>query len=336
MNEELPLISIVVPMYNVEQYLARCVNSLIKQTYKNLEIILVDDGSPDNSGNLADGFAKEDSRIKVIHQQNRGQGAARNAGILGAAGKYISFIDSDDWVTPDMIEYLYNLISKNNADYASVKMHITPDEIYEIAQPKEEIQRLSRDDMFRLFFRISSPDINYCTCDKLFRADIVKKIPFVEGKRFEDIDYCYKIIKASNLAVISNRICYFYFVNTTGISNGALKPADYDLLEIWENIISDCHKNVPDYEHYAKYNYARAHFGLIGKAAKCGVSEKFTDWEIRKKELVSELRKNKKFLLSGNLSISRKVVLWLCCVNPKLLEIAYRLFRKNKKLETKC
>lgn len=336
MTENNPLISIIVPMYNVEQYLFRCVDSLIHQTYKKLEIILVNDGSSDRSGSLAEDFAKKDNRIKVIHQQNKGQGAARNRGIMEAKGEYISFIDSDDWVTPDMIEYLYSLISKNNADYASIEMCITSNEIYEVTQPKENVQLLSRNDMFRLFFRISSPDINYCTCDKLFRADIVKNIPFVVGKRFEDIDYCYKIIKASNLAVVSNRICYFYFVNIQGISNGALKPADYDLLEIWQNVVSDCHKNIPSYEYYAQYNYARAYLGLLGKATKCGVSDNFTDWEIRKKELVAELKKNKKFLLNGNLPLSRKIAIILCCINPFLLEITYKLFRKNKQLETKC
>lgn len=336
MTTEKPLISIIIPIYKVERYLERCVKSVLSQTYQNLEIILVDDGTPDNAGIMADNFAKTDSRIKVIHQKNAGLGAARNTGIRNATGKYISFVDSDDWIAPCMIEYLYRLISTNNADYASIKMHITPDEIYEIEQPKEEIKLLSGDDMFRLFFRISSPDINYCTCDKLFRADIVRKIQFIEGKRFEDIDYCYKIINECNLAVISNQIYYFYFVNTAGISNGELKPADFDLLDIWKIIVSDCDSNLPKYEEYARYNYIRAHFGLIGKAAKCGVSEKFTDWTQQKKELVSVLRKNKRFLLRGNLPLSRKVALVLCCINPVLLEVTYKLFRKNKKFETKC
>ena len=110
------LITIVVPVYKVEQYLDKCVNSIINQTYKNLEIILVDDGSPDNCGKMCDEYAKNDNRIVVIHKENGGLSDARNAGIEIAKGKYISFIDSDDYVTEDYVEFLYALISNNNVE----------------------------------------------------------------------------------------------------------------------------------------------------------------------------------------------------------------------------
>lgn len=336
MTTEKPLISIIIPIYDVERYLERCVKSVLSQTYQNLEIILVDDGTPDNAGIMADNFAKADSRIKVIHQKNAGLGAARNTGIRNATGKYIAFVDSDDWIAPDMIEYLYRLISKYDADYSAIDCIITSNKSENPIQPEEEIKTLNKKEMYDLFFRISSDDINYCVWDKLYKTEIIRQISFVEGKRFEDIDYCYKVIKLCNKAVVSNRICYFYFRNTLGITLGELKHADFDLLDIWKIIVSDCDSNLPEYEEYARYNYIRAHFGLIGKAAKCGVSEKFTDWAQRKKELISVLRKNKRFLLRGNLPLSRKVALVLCCINPVFLEVTYKLFRKNKKFETKC
>ena len=112
------LISIVMPVYNVEKYLEKAVNSVIKQTYKNLEIILVDDGSKDSSGVLCDELAKKDTRIKVIHQENAGLSAARNAGIKLATGKYIGFMDSDDLIAENMYETLYNALIKNGAKLA--------------------------------------------------------------------------------------------------------------------------------------------------------------------------------------------------------------------------
>ena len=113
MNE---LISVIVPIYNVEKYLERCLDSIIKQTYKNLDIILVDDGSIDNSTKICDEYVKKDSRIKVIHKENGGLSDARNVGIDNSDGKYICFIDSDDYIELDMIENLYDGIVKNNAN----------------------------------------------------------------------------------------------------------------------------------------------------------------------------------------------------------------------------
>ncbi len=115
MNE---LISIVVPVYNVEKYLPRCVESLLAQTYENIEVILVDDGSPDGCPSLCDGFARRDSRVRVLHQENRGVSAARCAGIEAAAGEYIGFVDGDDYVEPDMYTFLHDLMMRTGADIA--------------------------------------------------------------------------------------------------------------------------------------------------------------------------------------------------------------------------
>ena len=105
MNNQ-PLLSVIIPVYKVEKYLRRCLDSIVNQTYKNLEIILVDDGSPDNSGKICDEYAQNDKRIKVIHQKNKGQGAARNTGIIAANGELITFVDSDDWIENNTYEIM--------------------------------------------------------------------------------------------------------------------------------------------------------------------------------------------------------------------------------------
>ena len=112
----MPLISVIVPIYNVEKYLDRCVDSIINQTYKNLEIILVDDGSPDNCPQMCDDYAKKDSRIKVVHKENGGLSDARNVGMEVATGEYVSFIDSDDYISLDFYETLLETIVDNDSD----------------------------------------------------------------------------------------------------------------------------------------------------------------------------------------------------------------------------
>ena len=113
---EKPLISIIIPVYKVEKYLEKCIKSVLDQTYKNLQIILVDDGSPDNCGNICDNYAKIDNRIEVIHKENGGLSDARNVGLKKARGKYIGFVDSDDYVSNEMFENMYNTLVNNNAD----------------------------------------------------------------------------------------------------------------------------------------------------------------------------------------------------------------------------
>ena len=110
-------ISVIIPVYNVQDYLEECVNSILAQTYTNLEIILVDDGSKDNSGQLCDAFSKRDSRVKVIHKENGGVSTARNAGIESATGEYIAFVDADDYIAPDMYSRLMNLLKYFGADF---------------------------------------------------------------------------------------------------------------------------------------------------------------------------------------------------------------------------
>lgn len=118
MSEKQPLISVIVPIYKVEQYLNRCVQSIVDQTYKNLEIILVDDGSPDNSPAMCDAWAEKDDRVQVVHKKNGGVSSARNAGLDAANGAYIGFVDGDDYIEPDMYAQLLQAIQKDSSDMA--------------------------------------------------------------------------------------------------------------------------------------------------------------------------------------------------------------------------
>ena len=133
------LVSIIVPVYNVEKYLERCLDSLINQTLKDIEIILVDDGSTDDSGNICDKYAKKDKRIKVIHKENGGLSDARNIGLSIANGRYLQFVDSDDFIHKQMIEILYNTIINNNADISICDF----DKVYENTKIKYNTKEIS-------------------------------------------------------------------------------------------------------------------------------------------------------------------------------------------------
>ena len=125
---EKPLISIIIPVYKVEKYLEKCIKSVLDQTYKNLQIILVDDGSPDNCGNICDDYARVDNRIEVIHKANGGLSDARNVGLKAARGEYIGFVDSDDYVSNEMFENLYNTLISNDVDVAICNFYIVIDD----------------------------------------------------------------------------------------------------------------------------------------------------------------------------------------------------------------
>lgn len=216
-------ISIIVPVYDVELYLQRCLDSIVNQTYQNLEIILVDDGSPDNCGIICDRYAAQDKRIKVIHQSNMGLSAARNKGLDTATGNYIGFVDSDDWIETDMFEYMLNNAMKYHADivvcgrtevYHNHQCHIAwKQEI--ILNREEAIGFLLEDSMLQ----------NYL-CDKLWRQELFGKIRFPEGRNYEDIAITYQLFEKAEKIVCLPECKYFYLQrNNSIVQNKTLNNA---------------------------------------------------------------------------------------------------------------
>ncbi len=133
-------ISVIIPVYNVEPYIRKCIDSVINQTYINLEIILVDDGSTDNSGKVCDEYATKDKRVKVLHKRNGGVSSAKNAGLKEVTGKYLGFVDSDDWIEPEMYEILYNDLTFNNASFSTVNFFREYGSHTEIMAAKEKME----------------------------------------------------------------------------------------------------------------------------------------------------------------------------------------------------
>ena len=205
------LITIVVPIYKVEKYLERCIESVLKQTYKEMEIILVNDGSPDRCGEICDNYKKKDKRIKVIHKINGGLSDARNTGIENSTGKYISFLDSDDWIDEIYIERLYFLIKNSNADISVVNYLKSYDENIKVDLLKEEIQELTNIQAIRKMYDKNTKIQMIVTWGKLFKRDLFENIIFPYGKVHEDEYTTYKLYYISKKVVISSKILLFYW-----------------------------------------------------------------------------------------------------------------------------
>ena len=215
MNKD--LITIVVPVYKVEECLQKCIQSILEQTYKNIEVILVDDGSPDNSGNICDQFAKIDTRITVIHKKNGGLSDARNKGIEKAKGKYISFIDSDDYIERDMIEILYKLCIENNADISMISYREIEDGII-INENSKYTEKIIKYTNIQAIKELLKDNIikNYAW-NKMYKKELFNNIRYPIGRSYEDIGTTYKLFEKSNNIVWYDIPKYNYIRRKTSI-----------------------------------------------------------------------------------------------------------------------
>lgn len=236
MNENMPLISIIVPVYNVEKYLERCVGSIISQTYENQEIILVNDGSPDKSGEICDTFAQIDSRIEVYHKENGGLSDARNFGVEHSSGEYIAFIDSDDYIAPNYIEYLLSLIKKYNADISACYMTETYGYTADY-RTNDEFQNeqllTGKEACLKLFGNLYS--VLVTAWGKLYRSDIVKKYIFPVGKIHEDEATTCKYYYEATRVAVGNRCLYAYYKNPKGIMHTKGNSINPDVIWSFEH-----------------------------------------------------------------------------------------------------
>ena len=235
-NNNQPLITILIPVYKVEKYLEKCIESVINQTYFNLEIILIDDGSPDNCGIICDEYAKKDSRIKVLHKENRGISDVRNRGIQIATGKYFTFIDSDDYVSPDYIEYLYNLIVKYDADISICNIKVIwKNTKLKLKNNNKEFIFNSETAFKNMLF---NQGINVSVCTKLYKTTLWKNIKFPINKVYEDTAIIYKIIDKANKIAYGNKECYFYVAREGSISKkGNFNKNELDYMKYTEKML---------------------------------------------------------------------------------------------------
>lgn len=210
------LISVIVPVYNMEQYLERCVNSIVDQTYRNLEIILVDDGSTDRSPRMCDEYAQKDGRIKVVHKVNGGLSDARNAGLQAATGTYIGYVDSDDWIEPQMYQRMYETCIEHQAQVAVCRYA----KIYRDHVDREgngQVAVFDREGILKIYLTDQPEYVVYNSVwSKLFAREVVEGVLFPVGKNSEDIMYTTKAFCKLEKAVYIDECLYDYVLDREG------------------------------------------------------------------------------------------------------------------------
>lgn len=223
------VISVIVPIYKVEDYLDRCVKSIVEQTYSNLEIILVDDGSPDQCPKLCDEWEEKDQRIKVIHKKNGGLSDARNAGMKIMTGDYVSYIDSDDWIEKDMYEIMLDAMKKNNADICECAFERTSEKTQNTRKQQDEKKMiLNKENALRA---VVEEKIQPVVWNKLYKREIVETLYFEVGKYNEDEFFTYKVIEKAEKIVKIPYVGYYYFFREDSIINESYTIRRLDGLE---------------------------------------------------------------------------------------------------------
>lgn len=306
-----PLISVIVPIYNVEKYLRRCIDSILAQTYPKLEIILVNDGSPDNSWEICKEYEATYSNVRALKKTNGGLSSARNFGLKYAHGEYVGFIDSDDWIAPDMYMSLYDLIVSNNADGAQINFMLADNENVKRHDRPTTIKTFeNRNDILYNYLMAGTTGTGaYSVWRCLFTLESAKKFKFREGKVNEDIDYKYKLLSECNRFATSDKICYYYFQSGDSISTGLLRPRDFDLYESADELekLTNLEQN-EKIRFLGKVKKARTPFSLLCRIAYYGISDDFNDKERIIKNLLKEHRQNIPTLLKAPLPLSRKLL----------------------------
>lgn len=279
--KEKPLISIVVPVYKVEKYLVKCIESILNQTYSNIEVILINDGSPDRCPYICEEYKAKDSRVKVVHKKNGGLSDARNFGIEIAKGEFISFIDSDDFISKDYVEYLYNMIKKFEADISICGIK----RIYKKTKIGNEkhnqyLEFTSETAIENMLF---DEGINISSYAKLFKLKAFNTIKFPVGKVYEDSATTYLLFHNSNKIVYGDKECYFYLTRSGSISKmGNFNKNEYDFINHTTLMLDFVKKEYPNiidsikrYEIYSNFRILR--MILLSKSRNIDLEEKVVD-----------------------------------------------------------
>ena len=250
MSQEKALISIIIPVYKVEIYLEKCIQSVINQTYENLQIILVDDGSPDNCGKICDEYAKKDHRIEVIHKSNGGLSDARNKGLEIAKGEYIGFVDSDDYIEADMYEVLYNLLKQYNADVSICNFYTVSQGKISIKNADNGINEYNRIEILKEI--LLDKNIQSYAWNKLYKKELFDEIKYPVGKKYEDIGTTFYLLEKCNKVVVTGKSEYYYINRQDSIVNNVTESTITDYIELIMQRYDYIEKNIKELSSYNK------------------------------------------------------------------------------------
>ncbi len=311
-----PKISVIVPVRDASRYLLQCLDSLAGQSYRNLQVILVENGSQDNSRQLCEAYAQKDDRFEVHLYTERGVSAARNYGLAQAQGSLIGFVDADDWVHPQMYEQLYNALCQTGADFAAADFWRgeTPPEPERLAPV--QAQAVSQQAYAKRFFKIGSQQTLYYIWNCLFRRTALESVRFpIEFSVGEDVLFsCQAILNARKIALCNQKL-YFYRCGsgvTSGFTDAMLKLPD-----VWEQVVQLCAQKAPQYLDYARINRARSNFTLLTELS-LGHCWREPAYRPVVHQCLAELKANRKLLMEADIDLKRKVLIQGYCMDYRL------------------
>ena len=298
------LISIIIPVYNVEQYLNRCIDSLIAQTYHNIEIILVDDGSTDSSSKIVDEYLSKDNRIRVIHKKNGGLSDARNKGIEISKGKYLTFVDSDDYVTKTYVETLYSTIIEYSADISICSYQVK----YETGQTLKKGKNkkgvyTTEEALKRMLYH---KDFDVSAWAKLYRKELFNGIFFPKGRLFEDAATTYKLIMKSKKISFNLKEEYYYIIRDKSITTNGFSLKKMDLIISTQEMYNDISSSYPKLKRAAKRRLVYAYLSTLSQLVQS--NDKNSKYAVQEKQIYDFIKKNgKEILFDKNALIRDKV-----------------------------
>ncbi len=262
-----PLISIIIPVYKVERYLDRCVKSVLAQDFPDFELLLIDDGSPDRCGKMCDNWAGQDERIRVYHQTNRGISGARNCGLDHVRGRYISFIDADDWVTKDYLSYLMSLFVEQCAVTACNHTVVRNGKKKNNVKAGRERRILTRKEAYEEVLFHGCVDVS--GWGKLYKREVFDGFRFPEGKLFEDTYLFGDILNKTSLLVFGNKPCYFYEMHEESLVNRSFTEMNLDYIEASKKLAQYAVEAYPDLKVGAVRRINHARLSVLRYMEKC-------------------------------------------------------------------
>lgn len=321
------LVSVIVPVYNVENYLRECLDSIVAQTYHNLEVILIDDGSKDSSGKICDEYADKDNRIKVIHKKNGGLSEARNSGLEIASGAWIAFVDSDDYIDESMLRILVDLAQNNDAQVAMCAFRATSESIDDNYALVTKV--FNRDELLDVYVnRTEGYLITNSVWDRIYKRELVKEIRFVPNKLNEDIMYTMEVFLRADIAAYTSEKLYHYRdiregnISGTKVSLKSINDKTYLAGLAAKGLKTNGYGELADI--YECIHFLEISELLIFNDEK--YNKDILDYRCYMKPIV------KKVMNSKNVSIKIKAKLVLALINPGLMRIGTNVYSKIKSM----
>lgn len=322
------LISIIVPIYKAEAYLDKCIQSIAQQTYKNIEIILVDDESPDKCPEICDKWAAKDNRVIVIHKPNGGVSSSRNTGLARATGEYIAMVDSDDYISENMIERLYTALKNNDADLSLCDFDKGKEENYIFDNTTAENEIIDAKTALERSYIDSHKALQYIApWGKLYKKSLFDNLEYPNGKIFEDIYITHQILCRCNKIVVIDSIMTYYFQHSDSIMNKKFHIGKLDYLDASKSRIEFFKNNnftelseiaYDEYLHSLIWEYSRTRDILHDRFAKKAIIKRFREIYVKGYESKRYPDENRKFLR-------------IFCLNPEIIVLYWRIDGKFKK-----